>query len=236
MDNRLVELIKSDSPGQQLLDWHKDGTLKAWLPEVDALFGVPQNPEHHPEVDTGVHISMCLDVAKSIPVSDAAMFAVLVHDLGKALTPSQEWPRHVDHENRGAAPVKAVCARLGVPDYWSRLALLVCVQHLNGHRSLIMRSRSIIDFLESSGMVADPHLEEDFRAACEADMRGRLGKTDKVYTQGQLLKEAAQELRRLPWTFKAVESRESQDLHKARLDAVRRVRLKFTTTEDGPAC
>lgn len=237
MDTRLIELIKSEHPGRTLLSWHEAGSLQQWLPEVSALFGVPQNPQHHPEVDTGVHISMCLEVGKRIQASDAAIFAVLMHDLGKALTPQEEWPKHIDHESRGAEPVLAVCKRLAVPDYWTKLAHLVCVQHLNGHRALVMRSRSVIDFLESTGMVADPHLEADFRQACEADMRGRLGKTEKVYVQGQFLAEAAKALRKLPWTFPdGIRCRESQDLHAARLHAVRQVRERVKEPADAPAC
>lgn len=218
----LLELLTSAQPGKLLLQWHESGKLAQLLPEVEALFGVPQNPDHHPEVDTGIHTAMCLDIAQRIGASQAARFAVLMHDLGKALTPKNELPKHIDHENRGIAPVKAVCDRLGVPADWRKLALLVCEYHLHAHRAFEMRSKSMLKFLCDTGLETNLPLLEDFLAACESDKRGRLGKEDKPYLQGQYMRDAAYRLQGIPMApGTLIEDKDTQELHKARLDAVR---------------
>ena len=226
--NELFELLQSSAPGELLLSWHTSGKLAAILPEVERLFGVPQRPEHHPEVDTGVHVAMCLDMAQRLDASEAARFAVLLHDLGKGLTPVNELPMHVDHEKRGLEPVETLCARLAVPGYWRKLALLVCEYHLHAHRSFEMRSKSMLKLLNETGLEFDSALLEDFVIACESDKRGRLGKTEGDYPQGQYLLKAAQALQGIgmaPGTL--ILDRDTQELHRVRLEAVRNAGLPF---------
>jgi tRNA nucleotidyltransferase (CCA-adding enzyme) len=226
--NELLNLLSSSAPGETLTSWHASGKLAQLLPEVDRLFGVGQRPEHHPEVDTGIHIAMCLDIAHRLNASPAARFAVLLHDLGKALTPVGELPMHVDHEIRGLAPVAELCDRFGVPDYWRKLALLVCEYHLHAHRAFEMRSKSMLKLLSDTGMERDSVLLEDFVTACEADKRGRLGKSENEYPNGHYMRQAAQALQPLPMAPGAPNlGRESQDLHRARMDAVRAAGLPF---------
>ncbi|MCC5612633.1 HD domain-containing protein, partial [Nostoc sp. CHAB 5834] len=174
------------------------GQLAELLPEVDALYGVPQNPEHHPEVCTGLHTEMCLDMAERLNATPAAKFAVLMHDLGKALTPKNELPKHIDHENRGIEPVTEVCNRLGAPQDMRELALAVCEYHLDAHRSLIMRSQSVLRFTERTGLLKGTQYAEDFLVACEADARGRLGKEENPYPQGKFLRRVLNALDFLP--------------------------------------
>lgn len=222
----LSDILKSATPGDELIEWHAKGDLALLLPEVDCLFGVPQRPEHHPEVDTGVHVAMALDMAQRLGASEAARFAVLLHDLGKGLTPPSEWPMHVDHENRGLEPVKAVCARLKVPQYWCRLALLVCEHHLQAHRAFEMRSKSMLRLLSETGLEADFMLLEDFVMACEADKRGRQGRQERAYPQGQYMRAAARSLQAIPMAQGTpLEGRDSQERHRARLEAVRNAGL-----------
>lgn len=221
MDDLLV-LLTSPTPGELLTGWHASGKLASYLPEVERLFGVPQRPEHHPEVDTGIHVAMCLNMAAHIGASQAARFAVLLHDLGKGLTPADELPRHVDHEKRGLEPVAAVCDRLAVPDYWRKLALLVCEHHLHAHRAFEMRSKSLLRLLNETDLELDSELLEDFVAACEADKRGRLGLQGRAYYQGKALRDAARALQGLympPGT--ALTTQAAQELHVQRLAAVR---------------
>jgi tRNA nucleotidyltransferase (CCA-adding enzyme) len=226
--NDLLELLKSPAPGEMLTDWHATGKLAAYLPEVELLFGVPQRPEHHPEVDTGVHVGMCLDVAHRLAASPAARFAVLLHDLGKGMTPKDELPMHVDHEKRGLEPVIALCNRLGVPDNWRKLALLVCEYHLHAHRAFEMRPVSILKFLSQTGLELDPVLLEDFVIACEADKRGRLGKADTDYPQGQYLRQVALSLQGHPMAAGTpIIDRDTQERHRVRLDVVRCAGLPF---------
>lgn len=226
--NTLSELLASPEPGNLLQAWHAQGKLAQLMPEVDALFGVPQRAEHHPEVDTGVHTAMCLDMAQRLNASPAARFAVLVHDLGKALTPKAELPMHVDHEKRGLPPVKALCDRFSVPAEWRKLALLVCEYHLHAHRAFEMRSKSMLKLLNETGLEFDLALLEDFVVACEADKRGRLGKTEAAYPQGAYMRQAGLALQGIPMTpGTPLIDRETQDLHGARLSAVRKAGEPF---------
>lgn len=226
--NELLELLESQEPGDLLKRWHASGLLAKEMPEVDRLFGVPQRAEHHPEVDTGVHVAMCLDMAHRLNASPAARFAVLLHDLGKALTPADELPMHVDHEKRGLAPVHALCDRLGVPAYWRALSLLVCEYHLHAHRAFEMRSKSMLKFLGETGLETNLPMLEDFLIACEADKRGRLGKTEAPYLQGAYMRQAAQALQGIPMApGTLIMDRATQELHGARLFAVRNAGLPF---------
>lgn len=220
--------LEGTGAGAALRSMRASGQLAEVLPEVDALYGVPQNPEHHPEVCTGLHIEMCLDMAERLNATPAAKFAVLMHDLGKALTPKNELPKHIDHENRGIEPVMAVCNRLGVPQEMRELALAVCEYHLDAHRSLVMRSKSVIRFVERTGLLKSEQYAEDFLIACEADARGRLGKEEKPYPQGKFLRRVRSFLSFLP--APPEDDRHSRlwnERHTDRLQAIHAARLPF---------
>lgn len=162
--------------------------LAALLPEVDALFGVPQRAEYHPEIDTGIHTLLSLEQAVSMKASTAVRFAVLVHDLGKALTPADVLPRHIGHEQRGVAPVKALCKRLGVPSAYRDLAVLVCQWHLHAHRARELRGKTLLKLLGAANALRQPERFADFILACKADTRGRTGFEDKDYPQADYLR------------------------------------------------
>ncbi|MGN6521504.1 MAG: multifunctional CCA addition/repair protein, partial [Dokdonella sp.] len=167
------------------------GALRVIFPEVDALYGVPQRAEFHPEVDTGRHIELVLDqAARLAPGDDLVGWCALVHDLGKALTPPQELPRHVMHEQRGREPVRAISARLKVPAEHAALAELVCRFHLDAHRAFELRPETVLKLLESLDAFRRPERVARFLAACEADKRGRLGLADEPYPQGGYLRAA----------------------------------------------
>lgn len=224
----LTQLLEDSSPGQTLRDWYEGGFLQDVAPEISALYGVPQNPEHHPEVCTGLHTELCLDMAVRLQLSPAARFAVLVHDLGKALTPPEEWPRHIDHEMRGIVPVRKFALRVGVPQHWRRLALTVCEFHLDMHRVFEMRSKSVLKLLSASGLEFDERLMHEFAGACEADKRGRLHKTEKPYDQRPFVLEVRAALQEIPLPQGLTPGdRLAQQQHKHRLDAVRAIRDKY---------
>lgn len=165
--------------------------LHVLLPEVDALYGVPQRAEYHPEVDTGVHVEMVLDAAAKIaPGDDVVGFCALTHDLGKALTPRGELPRHIGHEQRGVAPLRALCARLKVPTEHAALAEQVCREHLNVHRALELKPATVLKLLGALDVLRRPQRLEPFLAACLADKRGRLGHQDDAYPQAEYLRAA----------------------------------------------
>ena len=167
------------------------GALAAVLPEVDALYGVPQRAEFHPEIDTGVHVELVLDAAARLALGDDLVaFCALTHDLGKALTPKDELPRHVMHEERGVAPLQALCARLRVPAEHAALAEAVCRNHLLAHRAFELRPATVLALLERIDTLRRPQRLAPFLIACHADKRGRLGHADDAYPQGDYLRAA----------------------------------------------
>ena len=166
------------------------GALAALLPELDALFGVPQTTEHHPEIDTGVHTSMALQQAVLLSPDTDVRFAVLIHDLGKGTTPEDEWPRHIAHEHRGLKLVKDVCQRQKVPNQHRDLALKVCEFHTHCHRALELRGKTLLKLLNKTDALRRPERFEAFLLACEADARGRLGLEERPYPQADYLRQA----------------------------------------------
>jgi tRNA nucleotidyltransferase (CCA-adding enzyme) len=166
------------------------GALRALLPELDALFGVPQTAKHHPEIDTGVHTLMALQQAVALSPSTAVRFAVLMHDLGKGTTPQSQWPKHIAHETRGLALVKTVCERLVIPNHHRQLALLACEYHTHCHRALELRSKTLMKLLNATAALRRPDRFEQLLLACEADSRGRLGLESRDYPQTQYLRDA----------------------------------------------
>jgi tRNA nucleotidyltransferase (CCA-adding enzyme) len=167
------------------------GALKVILPEVDALFGVPQTPQYHPEIDTGRHTLMVIDQAARLNGGLAERFACLVHDLGKALTPPDQWPAHRGHEKSGLKPIREVCTRLAVPNECRDLALLVGEFHLHSHRALALKPQTVLKLFQRLDIFRRHDRLERFLLACEADMRGREGREDEPYPQADYLRHAA---------------------------------------------
>ena len=164
------------------------GALARLLPEVDALFGVPQRADYHPEVDAGLHTLMVCDMAARLAPGNARIgFAALVHDLGKALTPAGELPRHIAHEHTGMAPVRAVCARLKVPTDVRQLAEIACREHLNVHRLAELRPETVYELFVRCDAFRQPARIAELAIVCEADKRGRGGASEADYPQGALL-------------------------------------------------
>jgi tRNA nucleotidyltransferase (CCA-adding enzyme) len=166
------------------------GALARILPEVDALFGVPQPPQHHPEVDTGLHILLVIDYAAAQQYPLPVRFAALVHDLGKAGTPAAEWPSHRQHEERSVPLVEAVCERLRVPIECRDLAMLVARHHLEVHRAEELKASTVVRLLEKSDALRRPERFELMLIACECDYRGRAGLEQRPYPAGDLLRTA----------------------------------------------
>ena len=171
--------------------------LKALFPEIDALFGVPQRPEYHPEVDSGVHTLMALKQACQANYELDVRFAVLVHDLGKALTPADELPRHIMHEERGLAPVTHLCERLKVPTQLKNLALVVCKEHLKCHQVQSLKPGTLWRLLQRLDVLRRPEKVIAFAQACECDAKGRLGLEQRPYPQAQYLLNAMEIVRNI---------------------------------------
>lgn len=175
------------------------GALKVILPEVEALYGVPQNAEHHPEVDSGIHTEMVMDQAARLSGNDSAVvFAAMLHDLGKAKTDPANWPKHHKHEELGVEPTREVCARLKVPKLHASLAEVVCRDHLRVHRCLDSRPGTLWDMLNNFGALSGrDSLFEKIMLTCEADARGRLGLEDREYPQPAFLSFVVGEVRKI---------------------------------------
>ena len=164
------------------------GALAKLLPEVDALFGVPQRAEFHPEIDAGIHTQMVCDQAARLAPGNARIgFAALVHDLGKALTPAEVLPKHIQHERTGVAPVRAVCGRYKVPTDYRELAVAACREHLNVHRLDELRPETVHELIARCDGFRQPQRIAEMAVVCEADKRGRLGREDEAYPQAGLL-------------------------------------------------
>ena len=173
------------------------GALNVLFPEIDALYGIPQRPEYHPEVDCGIHTMMSLQQACKANYSLDVRFAVLVHDLGKALTPKDELPRHIMHEERGIAPVTAICDRLKVPTNTKQLALVVCKEHLKSHQAFTLKAGTLWRLLQRLDVLRRPERVEAFIQACECDAKGRLGLEDRDYPQALYLTRAMEIVRNI---------------------------------------
>lgn len=171
--------------------------LKILFPEIDALFGVPQRPEYHPEIDCGIHTLMALKEACKANYALEVRFAVLVHDLGKALTPVEELPRHIMHEERGLKPVTDVCDRLKVPTLLKNLALIVCKEHLKCHQAKNLKPGTLWRLLQRLDVLRKPEKVEAFVQACECDARGRLGLETRPYPQAKYILNAMEIVRNI---------------------------------------
>ncbi|MBV4488613.1 multifunctional CCA addition/repair protein [Pseudomonas sp. SWRI153] len=165
--------------------------LKVLMPEVDALFGVPQPETHHPEIDTGLHTLSVLAQSALHKQPLTVRWACLLHDLGKGLTPQEEWPQHIAHEHTGLKLIKAVNERFKVPRDCQELAMLVGQYHTHGHRALELKASTLLELLQSFDIYRRPQRFEEFIAACEMDARGRKGLEQRSYPQADYLRGAA---------------------------------------------
>lgn len=225
----LARALRSSMPSAFLRTLRDCGALGQILPEVDALYGVPQRAEFHPEIDTGLHQELVSDMAARLaPGDDVIGFAALTHDLGKALTPTEVLPKHIGHEHAGLAPLKALCERLKVPAAHRELAIMACREHLNVHRLDELRDATVLELLTRCDAFRKPERIAQLARVCEADKRGRLGSSEHDYPQGR-------ELQRLHAAAGAVNARDLAEgplagpeiglaLKKARLLALQQAR------------
>ncbi len=166
--------------------------LARLFPEIDALFGVPQTALHHPEVDTGIHTLLSLQQAVKLGGNTCVRFATLLHDLGKAMTPASEWPRHIAHEERSLPLIKQLCARCAAPKEFKELALLTAQWHTHCHRALELKPATILKVLQATDALRRPDRFEQFLLCCEADARGRTGFESRDYPQADYFRQCLQ--------------------------------------------
>ncbi|MGB8338522.1 MAG: multifunctional CCA addition/repair protein [Burkholderiales bacterium] len=179
--------LMEEKPSRMFDVLRDSGALKKILPEVDRLFGVPQPVEHHPEIDTGVHVMIVVDYAAAHHYSLEVRFAALTHDLGKGMTPKAEWPKHHGHEARSVELVKQLCARIKVPGDSRDLAVLAARYHGDIHRSQQLRPETLLRLFKSADAFRRPERFSELLRSCECDARGRLGLQDQPYPQSAYL-------------------------------------------------
>ncbi|MDR2876293.1 MAG: multifunctional CCA addition/repair protein [Methylobacillus sp.] len=171
----LAKGLMENKPSRMFAVLRECGALKKIMPEVDQLFGVPQPPQHHPEIDTGAHVMLVVDYAAAHGYALPVRFAALTHDLGKGTTPKEILPRHIGHEERGTALVKDLCKRLRVPNECRDLALITARYHGKAGHALEMRPATVTQLLHDTNALRQPQRFTEFLQACESDTRGRPG-------------------------------------------------------------
>jgi len=186
----LAKGLMSERPSRMFEVLRECGALQVLLPELNRLWGVPQRPEYHPEVDTGVHMMLVMDMAARLNTPLAVRVACLMHDLGKGTTPADVLPRHIGHEGRSVKLLQKVCDRLRVPTDCKELAEVVAREHGNIHRSADLNAEAVMRLLERCDAIRQPERFERVLQACECDARGRLGFEEAAYPQAARLLQA----------------------------------------------
>lgn len=189
--SELVRALAEPTPVAFFTVLRECTALQRLFPEIDDLFGVPQPPEHHPEVDTGIHTMLVLEQAARLSPDPRVRFAALTHDLGKGLTPPELWPHHRGHEKAGLVLLEGLCSRLKAPKEYQRLAMKVMRYHGCCHRCRELRASTLVDLLQRlDALRKDNHPLDQFLAACEADAKGRPGYENRPYPQADWIRRA----------------------------------------------
>ena len=232
---RELELaLSEDRPRVFFEVLRRSGALARILPELDALFGIPQPRDHHPEGDAGTHTLMALDAAAALSEDTRVRFAALVHDVGKGTTPQREWPHHIAHEKRGVRQVKAMCQRLRAPHGHRDLALAVTGYHLLMHKLPELRTTTVLKLLQALDAFRNPANIDLFSLACQADSDGR-GVSKQPYPAAELLARYAAatrdvDLNDLETAFPEGKAR-GREAKRRRLAAISEVRSIWRTTD-----
>ena len=209
------------------------GALAVLFPEIEQLYGVPQPEKHHAEIDSGVHVMMVLDMAAQLSGDPQIRFAALMHDLGKATTPEEEWPQHIGHEARSVELVNGLCDRLKVPNDYRELAVLTAKYHTHCHRALELRAATLVDTLQALDAWRRPERFEQFLLACEADSRGRKGCESNAYPQARHFRQAFQAASNLDVRQFVDQGLQGPDIREAiRQARIRAVKKAVSTTEN----
>jgi tRNA nucleotidyltransferase (CCA-adding enzyme) len=228
----LKKALQEKTPSAFIRTLRECGALHSLFPEIDALYGVPQSPQWHPEIDCGIHTEMVCDMAAQLAPGDALIgFAALMHDLGKALSPKETLPKHHGHESSGLIPIAAICERFKVPVDYRDLANIVCREHLNMHRLDELKASTLHDLIARCDGFRKPERIAQLGLVCEADKRGRLGLENDPYPSRALLNQL--HAAALSITFKDINSESLQGPQIS--EALRRARIKAIASLPSPA-
>lgn len=230
----LEKALQADHPVRFFEVLQDCNALEQVFPEIARLFGVPQPPEHHPEIDTGIHTMMVLEQACRLSDDTAIRFAALVHDLGKGTTPDELLPRHHGHEERGAKLVRKLCERLRIPNHYRDLGIIVARYHFICHTIMELREDTVIRKLEAMDAFRQPDRFEKFLVACEADARGRTGYENTPYPQADRFRQYFNAARDIDTTTIPMDSMQGKDIasaiHQLRVNAIITTRSGLTST------
>ncbi|WP_455380379.1 HD domain-containing protein, partial [Acidihalobacter prosperus] len=194
----LVRALETPSPEVFFETLRQCGALSRLIPELDRLWGVPQPPQWHPEIDTGIHTMLVLKCATQLSPEPSIRFAALMHDVGKGTTPPEEWPRHLGHEKRSEQLIEGICDRLKAPNNFRNLASLTAREHGNVHKVFEMRASSLLGLLEKADALRRPERFRKFLIACQADACGRPGFESHPYPQAEYLIKVLESIRNVP--------------------------------------
>lgn len=220
----LHKSLLTQSPWIFIQVLHDCSALGVIFPELERLFGMPQNPEYHPEIDTGVHTLMVVEQARRLSNDPLVRFAALVHDLGKGTTPKSVLPRHSGHEERGIELVEKLCKRIKAPKSYRELGKLTAQFHTHIHRAAELRPSTVVKVLEQTDSFRRPERFEQLLLACEADSKGRTGFTERPYPQAELFRSWAQACRSIdirPLTHQFKGEALKAEIHKERVRAAK---------------
>ncbi|HEY8159710.1 MAG TPA: multifunctional CCA addition/repair protein [Methylobacter sp.] len=218
----LFKALNEKSPSAFFYTLKDCSAVDKIFPEIACLFGVPQPEKYHPEIDTGVHVMLCLEQAALLSSNPEVRFAALVHDLGKGVSPKEDLPHHRGHETQGLPILEQMCTRLRVPNSFKALALQVMQYHTHCHRAFELRASTLTDTLAALGAFKPVNKLPEFLLACEADAKGRAGLENAPYPQAELLKGAAKAAASVDTSFIL-----NGELKGAQIgEAIRRLRIK----------
>jgi tRNA nucleotidyltransferase (CCA-adding enzyme) len=233
----LARALGEDRPSRFFEVLRECGALARLLPEVDRLWGVPQPAKWHPEVDTGVHVMLVVDMAARLSSDLSVRFAALCHDLGKGTTPAEILPSHKGHEERSVDLLEVVCDRFRIPTRCRELARITARYHGLVHKVDELRAATILDLLEGSDAFRRPDRFHRMLTACEADYRGRTGYADRQYPQGETLRRLHAAAAALDVGAVARAAREPrlipERIHAARVGAIKEAMRSDSSDADG---
>lgn len=186
----MLRALQEDMPEVFFTTLRNCGALARIFPQLDRLWGVPQKPEYHPEIDTGVHVMMALQQSVKFTTKPEIRFAVLCHDLGKGVTPVDQLPSHHGHEERGVELIRSWCNKYRVPNNFRDLAIKVSRWHLHAHRAAELRPQTLVKLFQGLDAFRNPVMLQDYLIACQSDATGRLGKQDNPYPNAAFVQKA----------------------------------------------
>jgi len=223
--------LAEDHPEVFFNTLHQCLALKEIWPELDALWGIPNPAQWHPEICSGLHSMMVLEQAVKLSRKTSVRFAALCHDLGKSLTPEHKWPSHPGHEKAGLPLVEKICSQLRVPKYYQKLALRVCEHHLHCHKAFQLKPSTLLKIFNQLDIWRKPEEFDDFVLACKADFRGRLNFENRPYPQEKYLHDcmtAAREIEAKPFVEQGLKGKAIKTaIERARQEAISQIKQSY---------